>query len=97
MTRFHIATAIAAAILGLHPAAGYSHEPVSRSATRPLPPKSRTDAHVTVSGTTIICDAPFEVYDLAGRHAASASGSVTLAPGIYLVKTGATTAKVLLR
>ena len=55
------------------------------------------DAHVTVSGTTIICDAPFEVYDLAGRHAASARGSVTLAPGIYLVKTGATTAKVLLR
>ena len=55
------------------------------------------DAHITVRGTTIICDAPFEVYDLAGRHAASARGSVTLAPGIYLVKTGAVTAKVLLR
>lgn len=56
-----------------------------------------SDALVSVAGTTIFCDAPFEVYDLTGRLAASARGSVTLAPGIYIVKTAATAAKVLLR
>jgi putative fibronectin type III domain protein len=56
-----------------------------------------SDLLVSVDGTTIFCDASFEVYDLAGRLAASARGSVTLAPGIYIVKTADATAKVLLR
>lgn len=56
-----------------------------------------SDLLVSVDGTTIFCDASFEVYDLAGRLAASARGSVTLAPGIYIVKTADATAKILLR
>ena len=54
---------------------------------------------IAVNGTTVNCSVPFEIHDLMGRlRAVSPSpGSLTLPAGIYLVKAGAHTAKVLLR
>lgn len=52
---------------------------------------------IRVEGRTIVTDAPASVYDLSGRRLGVATTSLSVAPGMYIVNSGAKTAKVIVK
>lgn len=52
---------------------------------------------ITVEGNSITCPGEFEVYTPAGSAVARATGHADVAPGIYIVKSAGTTAKILVK
>lgn len=52
---------------------------------------------ITIDGNSITCPGDFEVYTPAGAGVARATGHADVAPGIYIVKSAGTTAKILVK